>query len=108
MPHLKILESIQNSDFGILAYPLSNHSSNSHPTKLFEYLDAQLPIILERHWLWTKTYEQYEPFAFVNFSKPDYTTLLQELETKKFYPKAPTEVSWNSEEEKLLKSLGNL
>ena len=108
VPHLKILESIQNSDFGILAYPLSNHSLNSHPTKLFEYLDAQLPIILERHWLWTKTYEQYEPFAFVNFSKPDYTTLLHELETKKFYPKAPTEVSWNSEEEKLLKSLGNL
>lgn len=108
VPHLNILESIQNSDFGIMAYPLSNHSSNSHPTKLFEYLDAQLPIILERHWPWTKEYEQYEPFVFINFSKPDYTTLLRELETKKFYLKAPDEISWKSEETKLLKSLWNL
>ena len=108
VPHLNILESIQNSDFGIMAYPLLPHTANSHPTKLFEYLSAQLPIILERHWPWKNAYEQYEPFAFINFTKPDYPTLLQELRTKRFYTKAPAEVSWKSEESKLLKSLGNL
>ncbi len=108
VPHHKILEAIQNSDFGIIAYPLSNHTSNAHPTKLFEYLGAQLPIILEPHWPWTKRYEQYEPFVFFNFTKPDYPTLLHELKTKKFFTKAPTEVSWKSEESKLLKSLRNL
>lgn len=108
VPHHTLLEFIQSSDFGILSYPSSHHTSNSHPTKLFEYLSAQLPIILERHWPWISHYEINEPFVFFNFSNPDYPTLLRELKTKKFYPQPPEEVTWKSEETKLLRALNNL
>ena len=108
IPHPAILDAIQHSDFGIISYPDSLHTANAHPTKLFEYLSARLPIILDQHWAWTESYLDCEPFAFIDFTRPDYQSLLHELKTKKFYTKTPEEVTWKSEEPKLLQSLKNL
>ncbi len=108
IPHHYILEAIHNADAGIISYPRSHHTKNSHPTKLFEYLSAQLPIVLERHWPWAEQYLQYQPFIFFDFSKPDYPTLLHELKTKQCYPRAPEDVTWASEQPKFLAIMGKI
>ncbi len=102
VPHSDIMKAIHQADAGIISYPPSHHTKNSHPTKLFEYLSAQLPIILERHWPWTEHYLQYQPFIFFDFSKPDYPALLHELKTKQCYPRVPEDVTWASEQPKFL------
>ena len=108
IPHHDILEAIHHADAGIISYPHSHHTKNSHPTKLFEYLSAQLPIILERRWPWTEQYLQYQPFIFFDFSKPDYPALLHELKTKQCYSRVPEDVTWASEQPKFLAIIGKI
>ena len=105
VPHQQILAQIQQSDFGILSYPYSRHTENSLPTKLFEYLQAKLPIILERRWPWTKRFEGYKPFIYFDFLKEDYVTLLHEIRNGQFYLKPPEDVTWDSEAVKFLGAL---
>ncbi len=108
VPHQQIIQSIENADFGILSYPYSYHTRNSHPTKLFEYLSYQLPVILDSQWPWIEQYVEYHPFIIFDFSKPDYPTLLDDLKSKHFYSRIPENVTWASQEGTLLKSLNNL
>ena len=105
VPHRTVMEYIRNSDYGIISYPPSEHTVNSHPTKLFEYLSARLPIILEPHWPWITQYEVYQPFILVDFQKPNYPGLLQDMKSKAYYTRTPEDVSWSSEEPKFLKAL---
>lgn len=108
VPHSEIVDSILNSDAGIISYPVAPHTQNSTPTKLFEYLQCKLPIIQEAHWPWVQRYEKYQPFIFFDFSKGNPAKLLNDLKTKSFYPTTPQDVSWESEEGKLLKALEDL
>lgn len=102
VPHSKITEQIMMADFGILAYPHSDHTINARPTKLYEYLSAGLPIILESHWPWINEYEHVHPFVFVDFSSPDYPKLLQALGSEPFYTVPPNGVIWGEEGERLV------
>ncbi len=106
VPHSEIIQAIEKADFGIIAYPPSHHTRNSHPTKLFEYLNHQLPIILDRQWTWIERYLEYQPFAFFNFTNPDYSALLNDLKSKTFYPRTPENVTWESEKTVFLTALG--
>lgn len=108
VPHSEIVDHILNSDAGIISYPSARHTENSTPTKLFEYLQGTLPIILEEHWSWVRQYEKFQPFLFFDFLKGDPATLLKDLMTKSFYPTSPENVAWESEEGKLLKVLEDL
>ena len=108
VPHQTVLAAIQQADAGILSYPYAHHTLNSHPTKLFEYLSARLPIILENNWPWIEHYAACQPFLFCDFSKPDGRILLAELKTKSFYTRTPEEVNWSSEAPRFLKALENL
>ncbi len=103
--HHEINRAIAASDFGILSYPLLYHTKNSKPTKLFEYLNGGLPIILEKQWPWVEQYQKYEPFLLFDFSHPDYATLLQGLLTKSFYPSVPAEITWDYEEKAFLEAV---
>ncbi|MBY0432843.1 MAG: hypothetical protein K2U26_01905, partial [Cyclobacteriaceae bacterium] len=87
---------------GIISYPPLHHTENSHPTKLFEYIHYRLPIIVDNHWPWTHDFNDVQPFALFDFSNPDYTSLLETLKTKSFYLTEAKDVTWLSEEKKLL------
>ncbi len=108
VPHAEIIQSIQEADFGILSYPYSPHTRSSRPTKLFEYLSYQLPIILDSQWPWVEEYLEYQPFVFFDFQHPDYPSLLNDLKTKIFYRSIPKNVTWESEAVLLLKVIDNL
>ncbi len=106
--HQEIEKAIENSDAGIISYPPSAHTSNSHPTKLYEYLSAALPIIVDRRWPWTSQYAMCDPFLFFDFFKPDYPQLLADLRSGNHYPCLPAGVTWSDEEPKLLEAVAKL
>lgn len=45
VPHQEVLAEIRKADFGIVYYPPSPHTSGSIPTKVYEYMAYQLPIL---------------------------------------------------------------
>ena len=56
VPHREIMEEIRHADFGIVYYPPSPHTSGAVPTKLYEYMACQLPVLTWKnqsfaHWV---------------------------------------------------------
>jgi hypothetical protein len=105
VPHNQIFEAISKSDFGLIYYPPSPHVQNSIPTKLYEYLSCGLPIILQDYEPWTNICEPFQASINTNFLNHDTPRLLQQLKNTKFYETPPTNVSWDSEEKKLLTAI---
>jgi len=102
VPHQEILDHISNSDFGIIYYPASPHTENKIPTKLYEYLSAQLPVLIQNHQPWVAICNPCKAAIAINFHEPiDGAGLLQNMKQTDFYTVPPTDVFWSSEEKKL-------
>jgi glycosyltransferase involved in cell wall biosynthesis len=100
--HADIVREIQTSDFGIIAYPPNKANSRLMPTKLYEYLANQLPILLSDNPTWVKKCSPYP--AAVPFSPSHFNpgSLLVAIRTTEFYQTVPQNVTWSSEEPHLL------
>ncbi len=107
VPHNKIRSLIAEADAGIIAYPRLPHTENSVPTKLFEYLQAQLPILTEDHWPWIPRFAGCAPFVTVNLENPEPTTILNALKNNVFYTQPIADAGWSSEAPKLLAAVKN-
>lgn len=108
VPHDEIAALIDRCDAGIIAYLPAPQILNSVPTKLFEYLEASLPILTESHWPWRRNYAYCEPFVPVSFEQPDAKGILNTLINKPLYTKPVTDADWSSEEGKLLQAIKNI
>jgi len=106
--HKEINDLIDHCDAGIIAYTPAPQTLNSVPTKLFEYLEAALPILTESHWPWIEQYAFCEPFVLVNFENPDAQNITNTLYSKHLYIKPVPGASWSSEEAKLLEAIKNV
>lgn len=103
--HGLIIQEIMQADFGIIYYPPLPHTSGSVPTKLYEYLAYQLPILT------------WETQSFVDMIKTNeaglivsgpHESLLRKMVDNQFYPRPPENVYWEKEKfqrliEKLLR-----
>ncbi len=108
VPHQKILESIQQADFGIISYPYNPSTANSIPTKLYEYLGYQLPVILINHQPWVSICEQYNaaiPFDPMNIQADP---ILAKMLENSFFSSIPQDVFWDAEEKKLIGSISHI
>ncbi len=56
--HQLIDQAIGKADFGLVCYQLTEANKNKYPTKLYEYLASQLPIVCQKHKEWNKLIEQ--------------------------------------------------
>ncbi len=103
VPHSEIVRHIQSSDFGIIAYAENPSIINSIPTKLYEYLGYQLPILMINYQPWIDIAKPFQ--AAISFSisnlKPE--VLLDQMKNQSFYTSKPEDVFWESEAEKLKK-----
>jgi hypothetical protein len=108
VPHEEITDAICDANAGIISYPPSHHTLNSYPTKLFEYLQARLPIIVEKRWPWVEEYEGCDPFIVVDFANPDADRIVNEIKSRFFYTTLPQDVTWESEARRLLEMVENL
>lgn len=102
VPHHQIIEAIRTSDFGIICYPFSEHTRNSIPTKLYEYLGLQLPILLQNYSPWVELSAPFKAAIVVDFNQPDVSKILFEMNGP-FYISTPQQVTWNDEATKLVR-----
>lgn len=105
VPHTRIRELTATADAGIIAYPQFPHTSGAVPTKLFEYLQASLPILTEAHWPWIARFSACDPFVLVNFDSPDAPAIVDTLRNHRFYTRQASDASWSTEAPKLLKAV---
>lgn len=108
VPHDKILEAIAATDFGIICYPPSHHIENRIPTKLYEYLACRLPIILQKQEPWVEICKPYQAALEVDFLNIQPTELLNLMASTSFYNSDPVNVTWASEEPRLLKKVSDI
>ncbi len=102
VPHEEIAQAIASSDFGFISYPPNRSTAYSMPTKLFEYLGNRLPVLLIGHEPWVEYCKTYPAAVVFDPWELDPDGLLREMMQTNFYQHAPTDVYWESEEEKLL------
>ncbi len=102
VPHEFIFEAISKSHFGLIYYPSSPHTQNSIPTKLYEYMGCLLPIALHDYQPWTELTKPFQASINIDFSNPDSSAILQKMRATQFYTTTPDNISWESEEHKLL------
>ncbi|MTI30607.1 glycosyltransferase [Xanthovirga aplysinae] len=107
--HSIILDEIRKADFGLISYQKNESTKNRMPTKIFEYIANNLPFLLCPNPLWVKYSEQFNaciPIDFQNYKTED---ILRQMGRNDFYTDGcRQEVLWESEEPKLLETVGNL
>lgn len=105
VPHHAVLEAIASANFGLICYPPSGHTENRIPTKLYEYLACELPILLEDNTPWAARCAPYPAALTVNLSAPDIPLLIDQMKSVGFYKIKPAQVTWASEEPHFLKAI---
>ncbi len=108
VPHQEIIAAIAQADFGIIAYPPSYHIENRIPTKLYEYLACHLPILLQDYPAWVQICEPFSAAIAFDIIQAEPGSLLAKMNSKSFYTTNPSEVTWDSEEPKLLNRIAEI
>ena len=101
--HITIIQHIKDADFGLVYYPPNKANDSSIPTKLYEYLGHQLPMIMENKMIYTQLCNRYPASINIDFRQYNASEILRKMQNTSFYKIAPkNEVLWASEELKLL------
>jgi len=101
--HSEVIAKIQQANFGIIFYPSNKSTINSTPTKLYEYLANQLPIIIQNNPKWQAICEAHSAGIAIDFSDYQAGDLLHQMKTTTYYPDEQNDqFLWISEEVKLL------
>lgn len=105
MDHQEIINQISKSRFGIISYPINKITRNRIPTKLYEYLANQLPILCTINQAWNEIIAKYDGGIIVDFKNTTVDLILKYIETQKFYTTdlPNSQLLWVNEEVKLLK-----
>jgi glycosyltransferase involved in cell wall biosynthesis len=107
VPHDQIIQSIIQSDFGIIAYPPNPATEQSVPTKLYEYLGYRLPILLIDHPEWQAYCARSQAAIVFNPGHINAVAILQQMLSQRFYTSPVDDVFWNSEEMKLIDAISS-
>ncbi len=101
VPHKKMLDEIRKADIGIIIYPPNPSTQSSIPTKLFEYIALQLPILI-RHNAESHQLVRECNIGIVLTEFPDYGALSAEIKNNHFTPNVPESIYWDSEAQNLI------
>lgn len=108
IPHEDILNTLINSNYAILPYQLGPEIRNCIPTKLYECLALQVPVIIRNNPVWRNLCDPYNAALYTDFI--DYKNFFP-LKTNPghIYRRLPgEEILWSSEEKKLLGTLSHI
>lgn len=107
VPYHEIEASIAWADAGLIMYRPSSVTALKVPTKLYEYLNARLPVIATPNSLWERYYQHFDAAIIYDFQSIG--SFKETLQNKHFYNDEPTLVlSWEFEQTKLIELLDNI
>ncbi len=101
VPHTQILAAIRTAHAGIIYYPPSPHIQNRIPTKLYEYLACQLPVLLQPVPAWVALAEPVQGAISIDFDRVDAPAVLNQLKQTTFFRTPSSDFTWQSEAPKL-------
>lgn len=109
VPHTEILHAIATASFGIISYPILPYLKNKMPTKLYEYLAYQLPILLQYNTAWTALTNQLHGGISLDFDQYDPVQLLSQMRSRSFYqhasPRTQHSLLWSSDEPTFIRAV---
>lgn len=108
VPHAEIVQALQRADVGLITYPANPSTEHSIPTKLYEYLAANLPIILIDHPDWKQYCAPFNAAITFQPNPPHIHELWHQLQHYTFYTSRPQGIYWEEEEPKLLERINQL
>ena len=109
VPHAEIIKAIQNADAGIINYYINPSTENRIPTRLFEYLGNNLPVLVQDHKPWSDIVLQVNGGFIVDFKSSNYMSIFNQLTTSSFYNKTNSyNFLWESEESKLINLISRI
>jgi glycosyltransferase involved in cell wall biosynthesis len=103
--HNKIKEAIAQADFGIVSYPSNPATRGRIPTKLYEYLGYQLPILLIDRPEWIQLCAPMNAAVVFKYPLIELSTVISSMRSIPFYSSTPSGVYWENEEPSLLKAV---
>lgn len=103
VPHQQILESIKESNLGLLPYRPHPSTERCIPTKLYEYMAYALPVLVQQNPLWQIITETARAGISIDFKQVSPEQLLARIRQQPFYTSGiPPHIFWEEEEAKLL------
>jgi glycosyltransferase involved in cell wall biosynthesis len=106
--HSRIMQEVAAADYGIIAYSINPSTSDSMPTKLYEYLGGRLPILLFDYEPWTALCAPFRAAIVIPPTAIHAAEILRQMKAGKFYTRIPEDVFWESESSKMLAVLQTL
>lgn len=104
VPHLKVIEVMQESDFVALPYPTNLSTKNCIPTKMYECMALGIPMIIQNNPFWKTITDPHQAGIFIDFNKIDCRTLKEEIENLAPYPNGGIKNAfWDKENNELRK-----
>lgn len=108
VPHAEIMEALLQADVGLVTYPNNPSTALAMPTKLYEYLGVNLPILLIEHANWKKRCAPFQAAVTFDANHVNTTELWKQLQNFQFYTSQPDDIYWEDEETKLLLQIRSL
>ena len=111
MGHEIIAQKASKADLGIISYPLNGANKDKLPTKLFEYIAWNLPIIATQNTTWDTLIDTFNAGIPIDFEEPDLGHILDRLK-QPFYthtsPELLKSVLWDKEKKLLIDLMENI
>jgi len=109
IPHDYILEAMSQADYGMIAHQLTSSIKNCFPTRIYEFMHFNIPILLQSNPYWVDFCKTYHACIALDFNQFDASKIMEQMNNQQFYntTKRP-DIYWETEEEKLLKALDKL
>jgi len=107
--HNLIIDELIKADVALLPYNIDVNLKGRIPTKLYECMAYNLPMIIPENAGWDEIINPSNATIKTIFNKPNPKNLLEEMFHKTVYNSSEnTDIYWNSEEHKLLKVIDTL
>ncbi|MFK7899807.1 MAG: hypothetical protein AB8B61_03510 [Cyclobacteriaceae bacterium] len=97
----EITKAYHKADYLLLPYQWQPHTQGKIPTKLYDGLAHQIPMIIQENELLTSLMTEYDTTLFINYLSVNERECMQRLKEKTFYSKNVNKCFWDSEEIKL-------
>lgn len=102
VPYQNIIEAMLSTRFGLVLYDLNPSNERCLPTKVFDYLTYQLPIIYEDGAGWQSFIENNHGGITINHSSLDESSLLEQMHTFRVDRINDTAGLWEDEANRLI------
>ncbi len=100
IPHHQLLAATQEAHFGIVSHQILPSIENCFPTRIWEYMNYQLPFFLQNHPHWVDYCQPWQCAISVDFSQENWSMreIIDKMKNTAFYPHGnPNTIYWEDQ-----------